>query len=112
MAIKIVQRPTGPTAQITLPERIDVAQILRSTRISERVTIVYELPAASGVLFDGVDDAASRDETITRADTPLHHRLQLVRVAGSGALRITIDENILNGEGEVLQAASFDLFVK
>jgi hypothetical protein len=112
MAIKIVQRPTGPTAQVALPERIEVTQVLRSTKLSEPVRIVYELPEGSGVRFDGQDDAAARAETIARADTPLRHRLQLERVSGSGALRLTIDERILNQEGEILQASSFDIFVK
>jgi hypothetical protein len=112
MAIKIVQRPADIPGPVTLPARIEVAQILSSTKTSEPVTLVYQLPDDSGLLFDDGEASASRDETIARASTPLRHRLQIVRVLGSGPLRVTIDENILNPEGEVLQATSFDLFVK
>ena len=111
MAIKIVQSPVGPAGQVTLPERIEVAQILRSTKLSEKVVIEYHLPPASGLRFEGKGEAVQREETIARADTPLHHRLEVERATGSGALRVTIDERILDPEGQSLQVTSFDLFV-
>jgi hypothetical protein len=111
MAIRIVQRPTGPAHQVQPPVRIEVAQILRSTKTAEEVTIEYLLPAASGLAFDDLDDTATRTETIARADTPLRHRLEIVRPSGEGPLRVTIDEKIRNESGDVVQVASFDLFV-
>ena len=112
MAIKIVQSPADVPGPVTLPARIEVAQILRSTKTSEPVTIAYQLPADSGLTFDDGGTTETRKETIGRADTPLRHRLQIVRAKGSGALRVAIDEQILDPEGEVLQMASFDLFVR
>lgn len=112
MAIKIVQRPDDIDEPVQLPARIEVAQILRSTKASERVEIEYELPEKAGVRFDNGERIARRDETIARADTPVHHRLQLQRPSGSGALRVTIDETIRNPEGDALQSTSFNLLVR
>jgi hypothetical protein len=111
MAIRIVQRPAGPTSQVQPPARIEVAQILRSTKLSEPVTIEYRLPAESGLRFEGHGQSVDRQETIARADTPLRHRLEIERVSGTGATRVTIDERIRNESGEVAGMASFDLFI-
>jgi len=111
MAIKIVQRPADVPGPLTLPARVEVAQILRSSKTSEPVTIEYVLPEDSGLEFDDGETRATRDETIARADTPLRHRLQIVRAEGKGPLRVTVDEQILDSDGKVLQATSFDLFI-
>lgn len=99
MAIEIVRNLDVVQEEAELPMRIDLSQTLKSDQASERVTIVYRLDDGNDVFFEDGTKAADRTETVSRAETPINHRLKLVHGAGTAVERAVIRQVITDELG-------------
>jgi len=99
MAIEIVRNLDVQQEEADLPMRIDLSQTLRSSEASERVTIQYSLNEDNDVWFEGPIKSVNRNETISRAETPLNHRVKLVRGPGTAVERVVIRQTITDELG-------------
>ncbi len=99
MAIEIVVNLDAQQDEVKLPMRIDLTQTLKSSETSEKVTIQYNLNPDNAVWFEGNTKSMTRNETISRAETPINHRAKLIHGPGDEVERATIRQVITDGLG-------------
>ena len=107
MAITIVQNLTALLNPTTIPKRVEFRQTLRSTLLSETITVVYSLEPEHNIWFENADGKLvkqlSRQETIGQAPQVSVDRLKLVTGAGVGPqLTVEVAQAIRDSQGQVI----------